>query len=171
MGGMIAQLCALDHPERVSKLVLVGTHFGGASVVHPKPEIAAVLQPSRGTPFDEITRTALQLITAPGFAAHNPELIERFVARAVAAPTRKAAFSAQLAALLSSDRSRRVHSLRMPTLVVHGELDPLIPVDNGIALARSIPGARLEILRGVGHLPNLEAPARMAGLVNDFLSL
>jgi pimeloyl-ACP methyl ester carboxylesterase len=128
-----------------------------------------VLTPPRGTPVDEIVRTSLGLITAPGFADAHPDLIERMVAQAVLAPTSKAAFSAQLSALLSSDRSARVERLAMPTLVVHGELDPLIPVENGIALAKRIPGARLEILEGVGHMPNIEAPARIVELVNDFL--
>jgi pimeloyl-ACP methyl ester carboxylesterase len=153
----------------VRRLVLVSTHFGGSEVVHPAPEIAAILQPARGTPVDEIVRSAMGLITAPGFADAEPHAIESLVDNAVRQPTPKAAFSAQLAALLSNDRSRRVETIRAPTLVVHGDADPLIPVDNGVALAARIPGARLELFEGVGHIPTWEATERLATLVDEFL--
>jgi pimeloyl-ACP methyl ester carboxylesterase len=170
MGGMIAELCALDHPARVRRLVLVSTHFGGPEVVQPAPEIAEILRPARGTPVDAIVREAMRRITAPGFAERDPEAIERLVELAVRQPTPKAAFSAQLAALLSSDRSQRVSAIRCPTLVVHGDCDPLIPAENGIRLAERIGGARLELLEGVGHVPTWESCSALVELVNGFLS-
>ena len=169
MGGMIAQLLALDHPERVRRLVLVATNFGGSEIVPPAPEIAAVLQPPRGTPLDEVVRSGMRRITGPGFADAHPEKIERLVQNAVSQPTPKAAFSAQLSALLSSDRSRRVEKIDAPTLVVHGDSDPLIPLPNGVALSERIPGARLEVLKGVGHMPSWEATERLTQLVEEFL--
>ena len=147
----------------------MATNFGGSEIVPPAPEIAAVLQPPRGTPLEEVVRSGMRLITGPGFADAHPDKIEQLVANAVSAPTPKVAFSAQLSALLSSDRSRRVENIVAPTLVVHGDADPLIPVANGIALAERIVGARLEILGGVGHMPTWEATERLTKLVEDFL--
>ena len=170
MGGMIAQLVALDHPERVGKLVLASTHFGGSAVVHPAPEVAEIFRPARGTPIEEIVRTSMRVITAPGFAEQNPDAIEQLVAYAVAQPTSKLTFASQIGALISSDRSARVSDIRVPTLVVHGTEDSLIPAANGIALAERIAGARLELLPGVGHMPSWEATERLSELVEEFLA-
>jgi len=60
--------------------------------------------------------------------------------------------------------------VRVPTLVVHGEADPLIPYENGVELSRRIPGARIRPLPNVGHLVPLEAPFETFGSILDFLS-
>lgn len=170
MGGMIAQLVALDHAERVDRVVLLSTHAGGPDVVQPGPEMMRVFQPPRGTPPEEIMRTALELIGAPGWAEAHPAKVEELMRIASEEPTPKYSFGAQLQALLSSDRSARVRNIAQPTLVVHGDADPLIPVDNGRVLADRIPGARLEILEGVGHMAMWEAPQRLCRVVLDFLA-
>jgi len=170
MGGMIAQLVALDHAERVARLVLLSTNAGGASVVRPGPEMMSVFQPPRGTPPDEIMRHALELISAPGWALSHPAEVEELVRISVELPTPKYAFTAQFQALLSSDRSERVRHIAQPTLVVHGDADRLIPVENAHLLAERIPGARLEILHGVGHMAMWEAPQELSQVVLDFLA-
>jgi 3-oxoadipate enol-lactonase len=169
MGGMISQLVALDHPERVDRLVLLSTHFGGGNVVHPTAETASVLAAAPGTAVEEVMRRSLKVITAPGFAEAHPEAIDELVAYAVAAPTPAACFMAQLQAIIDSDRSERVSRIRAPTLVVHGDSDALIPVGNGHRLAEAIPGAKLELLGGCGHLPMWERPEELARIVLEFL--
>jgi pimeloyl-ACP methyl ester carboxylesterase len=170
MGGMIAQLIALDHASRVERLVFLSTNAGGRSAVHPGPEMLSVFQPPRGTPPEQIMRHALELIGAPGWAASHPSEVEELVRLSVEQPTPKYAFSAQLQALLSSDRSERVRDIAQPTLVIHGDADRLIPVQNGRLLAERIPGARLAILDGVGHMAMWEAPERLSRVVVDFLA-
>ena len=158
MGGMIAQVLGLHHEERVDRLAFVSTHFGGADIVPPSPEAAAVLAPPRGTSAEEIMRRAMQVITAPGFAAKNPDAVEELVRLAMAQPTSRAMFTAQFQAILGSDRSSAVSGIRAPVVVIHGDSDSLIPVENGRRLAERIPGARLEILEGCGHMPMWEQP-------------
>ncbi len=170
MGGMIAQLFALDHAERVERLVLLSTSFGGPSAVRPGPEMSRVLMPPRDTPPEQIMRNALELISAPGWAESHPDAVEELVRLSVEQPTPKYAFSAQLQALLSSDRSERVRHIEQPTLVVHGDADRLIPVENAHLLAERIPAARLEILEGVGHMAMWEAPQKLSEVVLDFLA-
>jgi len=170
MGGMIGQLIALNHRERCDRLVLVSTHFGGHEAIMPGPELQPVFQPLPGTPVDVVARQALGLITAPGFASANPAAIDTLVAYAVAEPTSRRAFGAQLQAILTSDRSSRVRDIRVPTLIVHGDLDPLIPVQNGRMLAERIPDARLAILEGSGHMPMWEAPEALLLTVRSFLT-
>lgn len=169
MGGMIAQLIALDHAARLERLVLMSTNFGGYELVPPTLDVGAVFSPAPGTPVDQVVRTSMSAIAAPGFAERHPEAIEELVRIAVANPTPRRAFVAQLQAILSDDRSRRVSAIRAPTLVVHGDLDPLIPYLNGVALAEQIPGARLVTLHGCGHLPMWEAPDALTRAVLEFL--
>lgn len=169
MGGMISQQVALDHPERVRRLVLMSTHFGGPEVIRPDPEIASIYRPTRDKSMEDVMRDAMRRITGPGFAETHPEDIETLVRQALAQPTPKTTFASQLQAILSSDRSARVAEIRAPTLVVHGDRDPLIPVNNGRALAARIPTARLAILPGHGHLLAWEAPDALSGMVLDFL--
>jgi pimeloyl-ACP methyl ester carboxylesterase len=73
--------------------------------------------------------------------------------------------TAQLGAIAAHDTSERLSSLKIPTLVVHGSADQMVPVENGYMIARLIPDAQLEILEGAGHLFFWEAPARAAELV------
>jgi pimeloyl-ACP methyl ester carboxylesterase len=169
MGGMIAQTVALEHPGRVARLVLMSTSFGGPEAIGPTEAAMALFTPIPGETIADQRRRALTVITAPGFAARNPDLIEQLVDTRLRVPTRGAVFGAQLTAIMQSDRSQRVAQLTLPTLVVHGTDDTLVPVGNGRLLAERIPGARLALLEGCGHLSHLEMPNLCASTVGDFL--
>jgi 3-oxoadipate enol-lactonase len=171
MGGMIAQLVALGYPERVKRLVLLSTNFGGPNIVRPTAELIQFLySPPRTATPEDIIRVAMQMISAPGFSDAHPELIEELVSYARAQPTHKAVFATQLQAILSSDREALVKDIRAPTLIVHGDMDPLIPHENGVLLSQRIPGSRLVTLPGVGHVPSFEAPEKLAKIVLEFLA-
>jgi 3-oxoadipate enol-lactonase len=170
MGGMIAQLIALDHAARLDRLVLLSTHSGGPDVVYPSGEVAAVFSADPGTPVDVMMTRAMRLISAPGFAERSPKAIEELVRLAVLQPTPWRAFMAQLQAIVGSDRSTRLSKITAPTLIVHGDLDPLIPYPNGVALSKLIPNSTLVTLEGCGHLPMWEAPEELGRVVGDFLS-
>ena len=144
MGGMIAQLVALRHPQRVERLVLIGTHAGGASVVPPTPEAMAVLGADRSRPPDEIVRQPMATITAPGFA-DRASGGDRGARRARGRPADAARLRSRASSLpiLASNRMARLGAITAPTLVVHGSEDPLVPPANGAAIARAIPGAQL----------------------------
>lgn len=169
MGGMISQLVALNHPSRVARLVLVSTHFGGPEVVRPDPRVTAIYRPPRGMTQAELMRLAAETITAPGFAARSPALVEELVQLASRQPTPFSTFATQLQAILSSDRSARVKDIEAPTLVIHGELDPLIRAENGRRLAERIPGARQVTFPDHGHLLMWEAPEELARVALEFL--
>ncbi len=169
MGGMISQLLALDHAARVDRLVLMSTHAGGPDVVYPSGEVAGVFSTDPGTPVDVMMRRAMRLISAPGFAEAHPEAIDELVRLAVLQPTPWRAFMAQLQAIIQSDRSARLASVTSPTLIVHGDLDPLIPYPNGVTLAKLIPNSKLVTLEGCGHMPMWEAVPALSRVVGDFL--
>ena len=100
------------------------------------------------------------------FAA-DPELFRRFVAiateRAVAVPV----IMAQMQACMAHDTSDRLAGLDLPTLVIHGTADQMLPVANGRLIASLIPGSRVEIFEDAGHLFFWEQPERSAELVRE----
>jgi pimeloyl-ACP methyl ester carboxylesterase len=169
MGGVIAQLLALTHPDRVDHLVLMSTYPGGQKMEPPAPEAREVFVFPTGVPRDEIVRDRMQRITAPGFAAAHPAVIEELVELAIAQPTPTRTFGAQLQAILDAPLAERIGEIRSPTLIVHGDCDPLIPIGNGRAIHERMPQARFQLLPGCGHLAMWEMPDELVRVVLDFL--
>lgn len=174
MGGMIAQEMMLSWPERFSKAVLMATWAGGQTVTMPDSRIIEMLVP-RIDPNDKAAveahlRRLYAGITAPGFAEKNGHLIDMIVSFALEQRVASDAVARQLRAIGKFSAWDRLPDIRVPTLVVHGEADPLIPYDNGVGLSRRIPGAQLRPLPNVGHLVPLEAPFETFGSIMDFLS-
>lgn len=174
MGGMIAQLLAIDHPDRVGRLVLMSTHFGGPGVVGPTPAAQALFEPAEfhrvGKDPAAMMRRTVEIVAAPGFAKRAPEAVDFLGACAHAEPTRPSAFMAQMQAILMSDRAARLAEIAQTTMVIHGDQDSLIPVENGRMLADKIPGAKLVLLEDCGHFPMHEQPVRLETALVDFLA-
>jgi pimeloyl-ACP methyl ester carboxylesterase len=154
MGGFIAQLVAINHPDRVLSLTSIMSGPGGSDMVPPTPEGAAILMASppetraerieqsmgfrrvllgSGDPFNETFERARS--TRAIDRAYNPSGVGR-----------------QLVAVLAAQsRVERLKQVRVPTLVIHGLDDVLVPVENGRRVAEAVPGARLIELEGMGH--------------------
>jgi 3-oxoadipate enol-lactonase len=165
MGGMIAQELALAHPDQVRTLTLGCTYCGGPQSVQTQPSViqglaAAMMSGDRERALRsgwEINVSQTMVDDADAYAAFIA-ISER---RAVAVPV----VMAQLQACAAHDTSTRLGELTTPTLVVHGTEDQLLPVDNGRQIASLIPGSKLEILDGVGHMFFWEQPERAAELL------
>jgi pimeloyl-ACP methyl ester carboxylesterase len=154
MGGFIAQLIALEHPDRVLTLTSMISGPNGEDQVQPTPEAMALLMtPVPVTREERInlglgSKEALLGPADPFDAAYERERVEMAVDRAY----HPAGFVRQLRAITSApSRLRRLSSLRLPTLVVHGDADILVPVENGRRVAAAIPGGRLLEIPGMGH--------------------
>jgi len=165
MGGMVAQELALARPQRVRTLTLGCTYCGGPGSSLSSPEVAArILAAMSSGDRERAIRTSWEINVSAAFAADDAAYAS-FLAiahrRAVAVPV----ILAQMRAIAAHDTSARLPQLQLPTLVVHGTEDQLLPVENGRLLTSLIPAARLEILDGVGHLFFWERPQRSAELV------
>lgn len=152
MGGMIAQELAIGHPERVRTLTSVMSNTGDRTHGKPKPtlmvKLARIGPPTRETAVQRSLEIN-ELIAGPHYdAAARRELAERNVARSF----RPDAVARQTAAVMASpDRTAALGGLTMPTLVMHGLLDPLVRPSGGVATALAVPHSRLSMYPDMGH--------------------
>jgi pimeloyl-ACP methyl ester carboxylesterase len=165
MGGMVAQELALAHPQLPITLTLGGTYCGGEGSALTSPEVAQRL--SEGTMSGDrelAVRTGWEVNVSPRLAA-DEQAFARFRAIGLERPVALAVILAQMRAIARHDTSARLPALELPTLVMHGTLDQMLPVQNGRMIAGLIPGAKLELLEGDGHLYFWEEPERSAELL------
>jgi pimeloyl-ACP methyl ester carboxylesterase len=160
MGGMVAQHLGFAHAGRVKSLTLMMTTSGHRGLPAPSLQVRRALmsRPRRGaTPAQKLENildhyvSLYGVIGSPGYPA-PPEVLRQRIAVGVKRSYRPQAVLRQLVAIAAdSHRAERLPRITAPTLVIHGEHDPLIPVAAAHDLARRIPGARLEIIPGWGH--------------------
>lgn len=170
MGGMIAQEVILNHPERITRLMLLATTPGApAHVSADGAFLTEVFTPSPNEDTKAWTNRTLGMLMGPGFADGNPEIMSRMADIRVARGSDPAQFSRQWQAIMGFGAWDRLTEVEAPTLVVHGIDDPLVPYPNGEKIASRIPGAELVSLPGVGHFVPLEAPAETLQAIVGFL--
>jgi len=167
MGGMVAQELALSAPERVRTLTLGATSAGGTQSRPTSPQVvqeltAAVLSGDR----DRMLRTGFAVVVSEPFAS-EPGNFAEFGEAARLLPADINLLMSQQAAVHGHDTYGRLRGLQVPTLVIHGSADRVLDAINGDLIASLVPGARLELLDGVGHLFFWERPERSAQLVRE----
>jgi 3-oxoadipate enol-lactonase len=167
LGGRIARDFCLRHPDRVATLVLANTN-AGFDTLTPE-EVEAFIRARRGPLEAGRTPADLAPALARGLIAPDavPGAYERLVASMAA--LRKDSYLKTIEASTREDRGARLEDIRVPTLVVTSDQDRLYTPALAEAMARRIPGARLALIEGAGHLSNLEQPARFNAAVLPFL--
>jgi pimeloyl-ACP methyl ester carboxylesterase len=154
LGGMIAQLIASSHPDRVLSLVSIMSTTGNRRVGHPNRRVALwMLRKPRvdrdGYIEDHIA--TYRAIGSQGFDFDEDDQRER-AGRCFDRGIHPAGSARQMAAIMAApDRTPLLGQVRVPTTVIHGDADLLVNVSGGRATAEAIPGARLVILPGMGH--------------------
>jgi len=159
MGGVVAQFLALRHPARVSRLLLVAT---GAFTADPAGALAKADALAAGA-WDEATVAPI----VAGFFRRPPEGVDAFRRIALSASQHAA-----VAAARSNAQSRtfeELHAITAPTLIIQGRHDRARTPEHGEAMRARIPGARLAVLEGSGHTPQLEEPEAFHALALPFL--
>lgn len=168
MGGMIAQHMAFSHPERVLSLTSIMSTTGNPKLP-PAQKAAITALTRRPDSMDEEVLVAHAMTI--GRTIGSPALIDEDRLRASATTNvRRSIYPAgmprQLAAIIADGcRRERLKGVTAPTLVIHGEADPLVPLAGGEDTAAHIPGARLEVIPGMGHDLPLPLVDRIADLI------
>ena len=154
MGGMIAQVIAYQHPKHVLSLTSIMSTTGNPDLPQAKPEtIAAVLAPTPAEreAYVEHMMNVWRKIWSPGFPFEEKRA-RTFIEKSYDRSYYPQGMARQnIAILANGDRRPSLSSIKVPTLVINGADDPLIPVEGGKETARVIPGARLLIINGMGH--------------------
>jgi 3-oxoadipate enol-lactonase len=165
MGGMVAQELALAHPERIRTLALGCTYCGGEGSAVAGEEVLRKLAEAMSSGDRALAiRASWEVNVSPSFAADN-DAYARFVDIAQRRAVAVDVIMAQMQAIAGHDTSARLPSLELPTLVLHGTLDQMLPVQNGRMIAGLISRSYLEIFDDVGHLFFWERPEQTADLV------
>ena len=156
LGGMVAQTIAAAFPKRCTSLVSIMSSSGDRRL--PPAELKVIRKllkrPRAGSGTDELIEHFSQLMKAigsPGFPMADDYLHERMRVGVERCYCPEGTARQLLAVIASGDRSAQLRSIGKPTLVLHGDSDPLIPLAHGIDCARKIDGAQLQVVPGMGH--------------------
>jgi 3-oxoadipate enol-lactonase len=166
MGGFIAQTLARSAPERVAALALMSTHTGGPDFIEPDPEVFAQLIDHSGTARQQATRL-LRLLFPPDLAAEADERFGDSVAEGRAALPERVLFMEEEVLVDWHERPSPLPPVDpgIPTVVVQGGRDLVVPPGNAEVLARVHPGARIEILDGCAHAAMVQESTAVAAAI------
>ena len=154
MGGMIGQTLVLRHADRVRSLTSIMSTTGNPDLPLPQPDALGALMRPRVKERDAAIEQAVSLqrmIGGTGFP-FDQERARRTAARSYDRSFYPVGVARQIAAVMASgNRAPLLGSVEAPTLVIHGDADPLVPLDGGRDTAQAIPGAELLVIEGLGH--------------------
>jgi len=167
MGGMVAQELVLHHPEKVRTLALGCTSAGGDAMTPPLGEDLMGLYEAQMS-GDELRaqRYGFEFYMSPAHC-EVPSNFDEFVALGQIYPTPFEVLVTQLQAVDGYTTAERLATITVPTVIMHGTLDRVMPYPNAEPLHGAIPGATHEIFDGGGHLLHLEDGPRIAKILND----
>ena len=161
-GSFVTRRVALTHPERVSRIVLIGT------AVSPDNAVTRQVQAEMRTLEDPVPLGfAREFQAGTAYVPLPTSFFDRLIDESRKLPARL--WRAIFDGLLAYDDARALHNLRTSTLVLWGEHDALFPRSDQERLAATIPDAHLTVYQETGHCPNWERPERVAADLQDFL--
>ena len=168
LGGFVAQELTLRYPERVAKLILCCTSFGGANSI---PMDWSSLNATMGwgtLSKTQAIRRGLEVATSADYRSAYPEEFAQLV-NWRSGPQSQVDYIRQVAAGARFDAAQRVQTIAAPTLIIHGMNDRVVPVKNAELLAQAIPGATLQLVDSAGHLVFIEQADEVNRAIMDFL--
>jgi pimeloyl-ACP methyl ester carboxylesterase len=167
MGGVVAQLVYHRHRTRVQSLILADTNTGGGGL--PEPERSNRVR-QRLDALEQLGSRGMASVRAPALLRPDapPDLLLEVIE--IMAEVRPGGYRAAAIALGETDLTPLLGEIGVPTLVIHGEQDAIVPPETGRILADSIPAARFVLIPRAGHVSNQEQPAAFNAAVRRFLT-
>ena len=169
-GGFVAQEFALKYPAMTRKLVLCCTSFGGPNHVLPAPETLQAIASTKGLNSEERMRANLLLAFTPEYVRTQVTEVDHVVQLRATNDVPEHIYLSQLQAAMSFNAEARLASIKSPTLVLSGDADVIVPVENSRNLAARIPGAELRIVAGGSHTFFIEQATEFNHIVTEFLA-
>jgi pimeloyl-ACP methyl ester carboxylesterase len=167
LGGVMAQMFASDFSDRINRLVLVSSPCRMTPYLAEMAGLIGHL--IKWAPRRRFLRTIALLGTSPGFVDAHPDQIEQEVREKLSSGTRRRDLAVQMRALASSNLQARVYRISVPTLVVAGEFDSLIPWYYSKMTADAIGGSEFMLVKNAGHNPMVEQPHEVLPRIEQFL--
>jgi len=170
MGGMIAQEFALRYPQRVKTLTLGCTHCGGQNAILSKdPEVLNMLENIDKFDVQQAALAMTKVAVTPWFMQKHMDILLQMNQMSMQYPTPKHGMVRQMQAIQNHDSYERLPQVSVPTLVVTGKEDGLVPPENSVTLAQRIPNADLVLLSNASHMFHMELPDATAEVVKGFI--
>ncbi len=168
-GGFVAQEFALRFPERVNKLILACTTAGGKDHVSPDIEILRSFTRDPDRPLGEQIRRFFRPAFTEKFNDENVELVEKVCRLREKNEVLDETYLAQLQTAFSFDASDRIREIRQETIVITGNNDNLVPMQNSISLVAKLPNAHLKIIENGSHMIFVENAEEFNRIVSEFV--
>ena len=174
LGGFIAQELVVTRPDLVGKLILASTNHGGLKVIPVTPEALAVMMEREGDPV-ELVKRGIEIACAPGFMERAPDLVQELVDYRFTKPVPPAQYQAQVAAGAGTAAytdeivDQRLSAVKVPTLLLSGEFDRVVPPGNTELMAGKIADSQIVIIPNTGHMFPIEEPPAAAKAIRDFM--
>ena len=169
MGGGIAQELTIQF-SGISKLILCNSSCGGSKSVLASSEVLQVIDKTRsGRASVEIARESLKIFYSPNFIKDHPKLIDYAVQNMAKSQMLPQNYEWQRNAIKSFKTCDRLKNIKIPTLIMHGAKDVLVPPQNAKILVNLIPNARVKIFVESAHAPYVEEPDAVIDTMVDFL--
>jgi len=168
-GGRVVMQLAAGWPERVRRMVVGGTSAGGE---HHTPSQVDAHSTLRALSDGDATTWAEQiapLLFGRAYAARHPERLHSLARWRARHPVNPVGIARQWEAWDSFALGDQISTIDSPAMVIHGTDDAISPVENAHALAALLPNVKLHLMDGVGHSPNVEAPAAFNGAIKEFV--
>lgn len=168
-GGFVAQEFALHYPERLNKLVLASTSYGGPNHVAPSMEVLSSFASTEGMNTAERIRRYLTQAFSPEFVKSHSDIVESFCRLREENTVPEEVYLQQLQSAMTFNTEERVSEITAETLILSGDDDAVVPAQNSQNLAARLPNARLEILKDGGHMAFVERSGEFNRIVREFL--
>jgi len=172
MGGCIAQELVLNYPNRVTKLILTSSWCGPSHGITPIPEenpFTEMLPLLKEGKNEKMARNLTEALFPENYKKNNPVVIEKVIKNYMNNPPSPKGFEGQAAYVESFDTYERLSEIEIPTIILHGTEDIILPVENAKILAERIPSAELVLFENTGHGMNIQENKLWTQRVIEFL--